>query len=90
MRNGGLNKFPIADTFGWFQNFIIALKAELEIHAAEKSISLNFGIFKCCTKVEKNKFSILAFPSLVVIILSLCTTLLFFKNQEILFEAGCS
>ena len=66
----GLSKFPIADTFGWFQNFVIAFKAELEIHSAEKPISLNSGIFKCCTKVEKKEFSILAFPSLVVIILS--------------------
>ena len=37
------------------------------MHCAEQSISLNFGIFKYFTTLEKHEFNILAFSSSVVI-----------------------
>ena len=73
----GLNAFLIADTLGWFRNFITAFKAGWEMHSAEKSISLNSGIFKSFSKLEKNYFSVLASSSLLVIILSSCNIVIF-------------
>ena len=63
----------MADTLGWLRNFIIAFKVGWKMHSAEKSKSLNSGIFKCLPTLEKNEFSILAFSSILVIILSSCT-----------------
>ena len=50
------------------------------MHYGEKSITLNSGIFKCFTTLEKNEFSILAFSSLLVIILSSHTNVIFSED----------
>ena len=70
----------MAYKLGWLRNFIIDFKAGWEMHSAEKSISLNSGIFKCFTTLEKNEFNILAFSSSVVIILSSCTNVIFSED----------
>ena len=58
------------------------------MHSAEKSISLNSGIFKCFTELEKNEFSILVFSSPVVIILSSCTNIIFSEDFTLSEKTG--
>ena len=84
----GLNAFLIAVTFGWLRNFIIAFKAGWEIYYAEKSMSLNSGIFRCFITLKNNEFNILSFSSSLVIILSSCTNVIFSEDFTLFEKRG--
>ena len=74
----GLNAFLIADTLGWLRNLIIALKAGWEMHLIHKVSTSR--IFKCFSTLEKNEPNILAFSPSVVVILPVCTNVIFSED----------